>query len=216
MQKIVLSLIAAFLLQGAALFSQTSDDKLSNRVNVLFGLNQPLLNGFNIEVNLFYKRFAFDYSHGVSLNLGNETLSGDYAEQGLAIHIPYTTGFGIGYRFNDWLNLRVEPKWHRFEVYYGGDAQVEDNLIGAYNTFSLGLGGYANVRPFKHARSFVKGFMISPSVRWWPKLNSSLENDAFSYENRRTGQSETHEALEVGIADTPLIVNISVGYSIAF
>lgn len=189
---------------------------LSNRANLLFGLNQPLLGGFNVEGNLFYKRLVFDYSHGISLNLGNNAMVGEAARQDLAVHIPYTTGFGIGYRLNEWLNFRVEPKWHRFELYYEGEQQIPENLIRAYNTFTLGLGAYGNIRPFQHKESFLKGFMIAPSVRWWPNVSSSLEDNSFSYENLRTGQSEVHEALSVGLANTPLIVNVSVGYSIEF
>ena len=44
-------------------------------------------------------------------------------EHGLAVHLPYTTGFGIGYRLKEWVNVRIEPKWHRFEFYYDDETQ---------------------------------------------------------------------------------------------
>lgn len=191
--------------------------ELDTRVALLFGLNQPLLvKGFNIEANLFYKRLVVDYSHGASLNFEGPSVVGAAAEQQLAFHLPYSTGFGVGYRVTDWLNIRVEPKWHRYEVYYGGEAQVPENLINVYNTFSLGLGAYVNWRPFKKMNNALSGIMIAPSVRYWPRVSSSLEGDAFSYYNKQTERQEIHQALEVGIANTPLIVNISVGYSLAF
>ena len=226
MQRTFLS-IANFLLRHTTLYTlfvgilffgqvaKAQNKPLSNRINLLFGLNQPLANGFNIEGNLFYKRFAFDYSHGVSLNFSNQMLAGSEKTQQLAAHLPYTTGFGVGYRFNEWFNLRAEPKWHRFELYYEGDEQIINNRIVAYNTFTLGIGAYFNIRPFKNKNNFLKGIMIAPSVRYWPKISSSL-NDNFTYQNRITGQRETLSAMEVGVANTPWIVNISVGYSFEY
>jgi hypothetical protein len=205
--------VLLFISQG--LFAQNAFNKpLDTRINVLFGLNQPLLvKGFNIEGNLFYKRLVVDYSHGISLNFEGPSVVGAAAEQQLAFHLPYSTGFGVGYRITDWLNVRVEPKWHRYEVYHGGDPQNNDYLIQAYNTFSLGLGAYVNWRPFKKMNNALSGIMLAPSVRYWPRVSSSLENNAFSYYNKNTEQQETHQALEVGLGNTPWIVNISVGYS---
>lgn len=213
--KTITTLCIAMLL-GTMAFGQSSNSELTNRVNLLFGLNQPLVDGFNIEGNIFYKRLAFDYSHGVSLDFSNDMLSGAEADQGLAVHLPYTTGFGVGYRFTEWFNLRVEPKWHRFELYYDEEAQTDNNQVGAYNTFSLGLGAYVNWLPFKNKDNLLKGIMISPSLRYWPRVSSSLDGDSFEYQNQITGQTETHEAMEVGFNNTPWIVNVSIGYSIEF
>ena len=196
---------------------QAQQKELDNRVNLVFGVSQLLANGFNIEGNLFYKRLAFDYSHGVSLNFSNELLgAGPDQDQGLALHLPYTTGFGVGYRINEWLNIRVEPKWHRYELFYEGDVQNESTLIDAYTTFTLGLGAYANLRPFKNQDNFLKGIMIAPNVRYWPKVSSTLQDDQFTYLNRNTEQIETHQAREVGIANTPFFFNASIGYSVKF
>ena len=207
-------LLFAFICQSA--YGQGGTRELSDRANLLFGLNQPLLaSGFNIEGNLFYGRLAFDYSHGISLDFSNDLLTGEVADQGLAIHIPYSTGFGIGYRFNDWFNLRLEPKWHKFEVFYDGDSQTSANRLGSYTTFSLGLGAYIDWRPFKNNPGPIQGFMVSPSVRYWPRLSSSLNNDEFTYDNRNTSRTETHEAMEIGLSNTPWIINVSIGYSIS-
>lgn len=187
---------------------------LDTRANILFGLTQPLIaKGFNIEGNWFYRRLSFDYSHGVSLDFSGPTVTGAVKEQHLAVHIPYSTGFGIGYRFTEWFNLRLEPKWHQFEIYYDGETQNVGNRIGKYNTFSLGIGAYANWQPFKNKDNALKGIMIAPSIRFWPKLASNLDGDSFAYQNKMTGKQEVHKAMEIGMNNTPLIVNISIGYS---
>lgn len=190
---------------------------LDNQVNIVFGVGQILSNGFNIEGNFAYKRLIFDYSHGFSLNIANSALeNGNDKDQKLAIHIPWTTGFGVGYRFNDWLNLRVEPKWHKFELYQEGATQNNDNLLGEYSTFTLGLGLYANIKPFKNKDNLLKGIMIAPNFRWWPRVSSTLNNDKLTYFNTFTQQEETHEAREIGMANTPFFFNISIGYSLQF
>ncbi|MEO9801715.1 MAG: hypothetical protein ABJF04_00640 [Reichenbachiella sp.] len=213
--KTITTLLCAMLL-GTVAFGQSTQTELTNRVNLLFGLAQPMVGGFNVEGNVFYKRLAFDYSHGASLDFSNDMLSGAEADQGLAVHLPYTTGFGVGYRFTEWFNLRVEPKWHRFEIYYDSDVQTESNRVGAYNTFTLGLGAYVTWMPFKNKENLLRGIMIAPSLRYWPNVSTSLDDDSFDYANRVTNQTETHDAMNIGLGNTPLIVNVSVGYSIKF
>lgn len=190
-----------------------SEKTLPTRVNVVFGLNQLLAKGFNVEGNVFYKRLALDYSHGVSLDFTGSALTGAVKDQKLAVHLPYTTGFGVGYRFNKAFNIRVEPKWHRFEIYYDGDGQNTNNRITAYTTFTLGLGAYYNWQPFANSKGIAKGFVVVPSVRFWPKLSSTLKDDQFIYQNKVTGKQEVHKSMEVGFGNTPWVLNISVGYS---
>lgn len=212
MKKFVL--IIAMTIAASIGFAQKGQ-QLENRVSLVFGTNQLMIDGFNIEGNVFYKRLAFDYSHGVSLDLKNSLLKGEAKDQGLAVHIPWSTGFGVGYRFTDWFNLRLEPKWHKFELYYEGDEQSSANQIGEYTTFTLGLGAYVNWLPFKQKDNFLKGITIAPSLRWWPRVSDSLDED-FTYNNRNTGQVETHEPLEIGFANTPFFINVSIGYSWKF
>jgi hypothetical protein len=212
-KRITILTTLAFLLLSSVALAQSSDRFTEVKANLLFGLNQPLLGGFNIEGNLFLGRLALDYSHGVSLNMDNDILDEVNQSYGIDVHIPWTTGFGIGYRFNDWLNLRAEPKWHKFELYHQGEAQLPANLIADYQTFTLGLGAYANFQPFKHQDNFLKGIMIAPSIRWWPRVSSSLEADQLSFYSRALEQEVSHEALQVGINNTPFILNVSLGYS---
>lgn len=209
--KVIFSI---FFTCALALFaSAQKNEPYKHEAVLLFGLNQPLLlSGFNMEVNYFTPRLVFDYSHGISLDLTNELLPEELMAQKLVAHLPYSTGFGIGYRFTRFLNLRVEPKWHRFEMYYDGEDQTEANLITAYNTFTLGLGLYGKWMPFEKKQSFIKNIMIAPSIRYWPNVSTSLENDQFTYDNKFTGETESVQALNIGAGNTPWVVNISVGY----
>ncbi len=113
-------------------------------------------------------------------------------------------------------NLRVEPKWHRFEYYYEGDAQNRRNQITAYNIFSFGLGLYGFYQPFKRKNNFLKGILIAPSIRFWPTVSSTLKGDSFSYLNRNTGKTEEIKTLAPGIGFTPLVFYVSIGYSFQF
>jgi len=205
-------LILFVLLLTTSVSTLWAQDK-NHEAAILFGLNQPLLlSGFNIEANYFTKKMSFDYSHGVSLEYQGSMITGAAKEQHLVAHLPYSTGFGVGYRFTSWLNLRVEPKWHRFEIYYEGEEQTLANRIVAYNTFTLGLGLYGKWHPFKKQNNFLRGIMIAPSVRWWPNVSSTLTNDSYTYFSKVTNQTEVHEAMNVGVSNTPWLVNISVGY----
>jgi hypothetical protein len=201
------------LLLGVASISKINAQHKNKEAAILFGLNQPLLlSGFNIEGNYFTKKMSFDYSHDISLEYQGNMITGAMKEQHLVARVPYSTGFGVGYRFTSWLNLRVEPKWHRFEIYYEGESQTLANRITAYNTFTLGLGLYGKWHPFKKQDNFLRGIMIAPSVRWWPNVSSTLSNDSYSYFNKITGQTEVHKVMNVGASNTPWLVNVSIGY----
>jgi hypothetical protein len=203
---------ALLLFIGPGLMANAQDWKSEKKVNVLFGISQVLASGFNIEVNYISNRFIFDYSHGVALHFSGNTVTPELKREGVAVLMPWTTGFGIGYRITDWINIRMEPKWHRFEFYYKGDPQTSNNQLSSYNTFSLGLGLYGSWQPFKHKTNFLKGFMISPSIRFWPTVGSTRK-DGFTYFNKNTAKYESIPKLDPGLGFTPLVANISVGYS---
>ena len=101
--KNIIVLIVTIILGVTNTFAQKKVKKdflYSNRVSVLFGLLQPVVaQGFNMEINYTTKRLIFDYSHGVSLD---PPVVGDFKTQNVVLHIPYTTGFGIGSRFSSW------------------------------------------------------------------------------------------------------------------
>ena len=183
----------------------------SNRFSLLFGLQQPIvLGGGNVEINYFTKRMSFDYSHGFSLDI---PVVGTFKDNRLALHLPYTTGFGLGYRFTSFFDVRFEPKLHSWEVYAENAEQSLVNRIAAFQTVTLGIGAYYRYMPFKNSESSVlQGITTSSSLRWWQNVSSSRANDAFSYTNKATGKTEQIDVPNIGVANTPLIVNIAIGY----
>jgi hypothetical protein len=154
-----------------------------------------------------------DFSTGVLLEFKGGTLPNALKAQGIDLHMPWTTGFGVGYRLTEWLNIRIEPKWHRFEYYYDDESKYQASEITSYNTFTLGLGLYGSYQPFKNKENFLKGIMIAPSIRYWPTIASSLKGNQFTYADQHTGADETIKTYGPGIGLTPLVINVSVGYS---
>lgn len=199
-------------------FGQKNEEKkkllYSNRISVLAGLIQPMvLKGGNIEVTYFTKKMSFDYSHGFSLDMSGGTITGDAKTQKLAYHLPYSTGFGIGYRFTSFFDVRVEPKLHSWKVYYDGETQNNSKLVKEYKTYSVGLGAYYRYMPFIKKDNWLQGITTSTSLRWWPNVGSSLTNDKFTYHNKFTNKDETLKASNIGIAGSQFLFNVSIGYT---
>jgi hypothetical protein len=184
----------------------------SNKFSLLFGMIQPTaLKGFNVEVNYTTKRLIFDYSHGVSLD---PPMVGNYKTQKIALHIPTSTGFGIGYRFSSFFDVRFEPKLHSWEVYNEGEMQNSKTKIKDFKTFTLGLGAYYRYMPFKNSSSkLLQGITTSTSIRYWQNVGSTLRNNEFSYLNKNTNKIETLKVPNIGIANSPIIFNIAIGYT---
>lgn len=193
--------------------SETKKELLySTKFSVLAGLIQPLaLRGGNVEVNYTTKRMIFDYSHGFNLNPPSV---GDFKTQQVELKLPISTGFGIGYRINSFLDIRFEPKLHSFEVYYKDEEKTAANKIKDYKTFTLGVGLYYRYFPFRNSDSqFLQGITTSASIRWWQNVGSTLSNDKFTYNNRLTGKPETLKAANIGFGNTPLVMNIGIGFT---
>lgn len=184
----------------------------SNKLSILFGTLQPtVLSGFNAELNYTTKRLIFDYSHGMSLD---PPVVGDFQAQNVVLHLPYSTGFGIGYRFSSFFDVRFEPKLHSWEVYHQGESQTAANRIKDFKTMTLGVGAYFRFMPFKNqASKFLQGITTSSSLRYWQNVGTTLSKDEFSYFNQTSNKTETLKAPNIGIANTPIIINIAVGYT---
>jgi hypothetical protein len=213
--KNIILITAIICMSISNAFAQKSEKKqflYSNKVSVLFGLLQPLVaKGFNVEVNYTTKRLIFDYSHGVSLD---PPVVGDFKTQNVVLHIPYTTGFGIGYRFSSFFDVRFEPKLHSFEVYYKDQTQNDANKIKDFKTMTLGIGAYYRYMPFKKSNNkFLQGITTSTSLRYWQNVGTTLRNDEFSYLNKISNKTETLKAPNIGIANSPIIFNIGIGYT---
>ena len=189
-------------------------EKNNHEFSIVFGLNQPIItNGFNFEINYWTKNFVFDYSHGFGLEFKGNLVSDEAKKQRLSFNISNSVGIGFGYRFAKNFNLRFEPKIHIWEMYYDDQFKKNDNLIKKYNTYTLGLGAYYRWTPFKNKENFLKGITISPSVRWWPNIASSLNDNKLDYQNSKTGKNEVHLANNIGISNSPFFINISIGYT---
>lgn len=213
--------IAALLFLGSSIQSQTTDTPEKTKELVLLaGTIQPfLLQGGNVELDFYLPKMVFNYSHGFSLDMENAsgTTVGEAKRQSVAYHLPYSTGFGIGYRLNRYFDVRFEPKLHRFEAYYdGSDRKAPENRISSYTTATLGIGAYFRWKPFEKQTSFLKGIFTSTSLRYWQNVWTSLDNNKTDYANRVTGKTETLKASNIGIANTPFLFNIALGYSIVF
>ncbi len=197
-----------------SLAAQAQEVPQKDRFSVLFGLNQPIvLKGFNIEGNYWMKKWVIDYSHGFNLHVGGEFLSNEYERQRIDFKITHSLGLGVGYRFTKSFNLRFEPKLHIYETYYSGQEQSNTNSIVNFNTVTLGFGAYYRWLPFEKNKGFAKGITVAPSLRYWYKVDSSLPNDQYAYFNTQTNQNELLKAPNIGVANTPWIVNVSVGYT---
>ncbi len=210
---------ALILMSQSKVEAQTQTEE-KYEVVFLAGLIQPLLlDGGNVEIEFYTPKFVCNYSHGFSLELTSEnnTTSGEVQKQGLAFHLPYSTGFGVGYRLNKYFDIRFEPKLHKFEGYYDGkERTIAENRVVNYQTVTLGLGAYFRWKPFEKQNNFLRGIFTSTSIRYWQNVYSSLNEGEFTYENTFTSQTETHETLNIGIANTPWLFNVAFGYSISF
>lgn len=213
------SFITALLFLGNGITSQTNDNpKKTKELVLLAGTIQPfLLQGGNVEADFYLPKMVFNYSHGFSLEMENATGTtvGEAKRQSVAYHIPYSTGFGIGYRLSKYFDVRFEPKLHRFEAYYDGtDRKVSENRISSYTTATLGIGAYFRWKPFEKQANFLKGIFTSTSIRYWQNVWTSLDNNKTEYANRVTNTTEVLKASNIGIANTPFLFNIALGYSI--
>jgi hypothetical protein len=209
---ITVALVAISVVSTIAQSTEKKELLYSNKFSVLFGTIQPtVLKGFNVEVNYTTKRLMFDYSHGASLN---PPVVGDFKTQNVVLHLPYSTGFGIGYRFSSFFDVRFEPKLHSWEVYHKDDVQNDANKIKDFKTFTLGFGAYYRYMPFKNSNNkFLQGITTSTSLRYWQNVGTTLRNDEFSYANKTSKKTETLNAPNIGLANTPIIFNVAIGYT---
>ncbi|MBX7113144.1 MAG: hypothetical protein K1X64_02330 [Myxococcaceae bacterium] len=213
MKALSLVALAAFFATAPAQAYDSTKPSLS--INA--GLIQPLLlRGANVEVDFRWRYVVISYSHGWSLYMGGATVVGEAKAQNIELRLPFSTGLGIGGSFysqtlNSFFELRLEPKVHRFEVSYltGQGASVP---ITQYTTMTLGAGAYWTFVPFASRVDAWRGLNLSTSVRYWPNIASTLPGNAVEYDNALTGRRETHRTANIGMAGTPLLVNISLGY----
>jgi hypothetical protein len=221
LQKRFATLVLALaLLVARDAHAESSEGRNSFRpdgpsVAVNLGLIQPLaLGGANIQVDLRFGHFIAAWSHGWSLEV---PVVGEMQRQGVELHLPYTTGLSLGVQYhvnslNSYFDLRFEAKAHRFEASYASLDGAMRTQIANYNTFTVGGGAYWTWMPFAKRSEALAGINISTSLRLWPKVADTLAGSSSTYESTRTGQVERHEAANIGIGNTPLVGNVSIGY----
>jgi hypothetical protein len=189
----------------------TASSSPANRFSILAGLGQLALGGGNVEVNWFTKRMYADYSHGFDVSVPSSALPSRDRSQFLKIRMPWTTGFGIGYRVTRAFDVRIEPKMHRYEVSLDGAAPGTP-LIARYTTATLGVGAYYHWYPFASASRWARQIVVAPSLRYWPNVWTSLSGDSLAYANARTGRTEVMRAARQGLPMLGgLLPNVSVG-----
>lgn len=184
----------------------------SDRLSIVFGLSQLALGGGNVELAYHTKRMVFAWSHGFSLEFDGAARSKEWVEQGIRARMPWTTGFGVGLRATENLDLRLEVKRHAFEVFPEGAAAQPITL---YQTTTVGIGSYYRWYPFGSSAGVARGLVVVPSVRYWPSVGSTLPGDSIRFVHPVTGQTIVHRAAEQGIPGTGgLFANVSVGYTL--
>ena len=177
-------------------FHWAASDTKNVQVGVNFGLLQLGLGGFNIAGEVRYRRFWFEYSHGVDLklnDLGGYSMTSTERAQDLHLVVPYTTGFGVGVTLLDELWLGVEFKTHRYEV------NAPAGPVTSYQTYSVG--------PVLGYKLFVyEGLFADVYARYWPNVASTLANNEVAL--RGANGTVEHSAHDFNV-----FANVSIGYA---
>src|SRR5262249_444590 len=114
---------------------------------------------------------------------------------GAAVHVPWTTGGGVGVLLLDEMWLLADFKVHRFEL----DTAVDHQ---AYTTVTVGaeLGW----------RFFVwKGFNVALVARYWPNVSSSAGKGVTLHDT--TGKAFIDPPAQQGYSG--LLANVLVGWA---
>lgn len=147
--------------------SETKEFRYSNKLTLGTDLAQPfLLGGFNLNVSYTTNRMIFDWSHGIGLEIPDFIKSNEQEDLDAQIEIPWTTGPGIGYRWTEKFDTRIDFKAHRTEVeLLGGQQKLE------YTAFTVGPGAY-----YRFYLGKKTGFGLEASARYWFELGNSQDN----------------------------------------
>jgi len=174
-------------------------DAWQPQFSVMVGLTQwTLFRGGNVAVEYKKGRLAFEYSHGQGLDLNAAPgvgLTSAERDAGAHVRVPWTTGFGLGFRVTEHLHVLVEGKAHRFEV-----TTRDRNSEVAYTTFSVGPSVFYSIHLYK-------GLFLQPNVRFWPNVASTLSGDR-SLLRQPDGSIYVHEAHAFG-----LFANANLGWT---
>jgi len=166
----------------------------------MVGLTQWLLfRGGNVALEYKTGRFAFEFFYGQGLDLNQmPSLALTSAERAVGAHVfvPWTTGFGVGYRFTENLHVLVELKAHRYNV-----TSRDRNAEIDYTTFSVGPSVFYTVYLYK-------GLFFEPNVRFWPNVASTLPGGVAVWRDP-DGTAQSHRAHDFGF-----FANVNLGWTI--
>jgi hypothetical protein len=176
--------------------------RYSNKFSIGTDLAQPfLLGGFNINVTYMTNRWVFDYSHGMSLEIRDFLQTDVQKALDTKIELPWTTGPGIGYRFTQNLDARLDFKAHRNEIeLLNGQQELE------YTQFTIGPGVFYRLYLGKKT-----GFGLEASARYWFDFGNNLENlngDEFNFTDNEGNSRKFNTDISSGIG-----VNIALIYT---
>jgi hypothetical protein len=177
-------------------FAQSTPTNDLGKFTLLTGLQQPiLLRGANIGgMYITENNIVFEASFGFNLNYPTTGNNADFS----SVVSPFTGGFGVGYHWNGFV-AAIEPKASTFRLTPKGGSSFE------YVTYTLGVGLYYNWYVWK-------GLVVQPTLKYWPRIASSLPNDKYGYTNSE-GQSISHTALTPGFGNSGLIAGVSIGWT---
>jgi len=174
-------------------------DAWQPQFSVMAGLTQWILfRGGNVAVEYKTCRFAFEYSHGQGLDLNQVSgvgLTSAERDAGAHVRVPWTTGFGLGFRVTEHLHVLVEGKAHRFEV-----TSRDRNAEVVYTGFSVGPSVFYTIH-------LHKGLFLEPNVRFWPNVASTLPGD-HALLHQPDGSIYDHQAHAFG-----LFANANLGWT---
>ncbi|MBC8153545.1 MAG: hypothetical protein H7Z72_11590 [Bacteroidetes bacterium] len=210
--------ILAIITFGSAASAQDQPSRrtfpYSNRFTLGGGISQLLLGGFNVQGEYTTNRMVFSYSHGFNITLKGQSASLVAQDQQLDEKLTSTLGIGIGYRITPAFDVRVEPKLHFYDVNYNGKTEAGSARLTSYRTVTLGLGAYYRYYPFRHQSNGLAGIVVMPSVRYWPNVGSSLNDNKLTYTSKATNRTETYRAASQGFPGTNgLLANVTIGYT---
>ncbi|MCI4671388.1 MAG: hypothetical protein MRZ79_24820 [Bacteroidia bacterium] len=189
---------------ASPLFAQDDQRINSNKLSIMTGLSQPfLLNGVNLAFTYTTDKLYFEYSHGAFLNyhnFGKAAMKAADRENFDTQVAPFSTGGGVGYRFNSNGQIFWEFKVHQYDL----KESSTGNEI-SYKTFEMG--------PALSYRLFLdkeKKFFFEPVARYWFHVasfgNEGLDGRQIAL-TRADNSSFTHTTFESGF-----FLNMSLGF----
>lgn len=166
--------------------------RYSNKWTLATDLVQPfLLGGVNLSVSYTTNRMIFDWSHGQGLEIPESIQSSEQKNLNATIKIPWTTGPGVGYRWTQNFDTRLDFKAHRAEVdLLNGQQKLE------YTEYTVGPTAY-----YRFYFGKKTGFGMEASVRYWFGLGSDqdgLDGTDYKFVDNQGAQRKFDTAISGG------------------